>query len=65
LEGYVQGALKLYRYPDRPEFVPINNSDLIDKYIKFYQMGHLNSIEQLLSLYPDFEDEVNRISNNE
>ena len=60
LEEYVtEGILKLYRYPDRPNFIPIDNSDLIDKYIRFYQMGNLGDIKRLLSLYPEFEDEVN------
>lgn len=60
LERYQEkGILKLYRYPDRPDFIPLDNSDLIDKYINFYNMGHSNSINQLLSLYPEFKEEVN------
>lgn len=53
------GLLNIYRYPNRIGSIPLDNSDLIDKYINFYNMGHTKSIEQLLSLYPEFTDEVN------
>lgn len=65
LEEYQEeGTLKLYKYPDRPDFVPLDNSDLIEKYIKFYDMGHSNSINQLLTLYPEFTEEVNNRLDN-
>ena len=64
LEEYKkEGVLKLYRYPERPDFIPLDNSDLIDKYIHFYNTGHYNSINELLALYPEFAEEVsNRLS---
>lgn len=60
------GILKLYRYPARPSFVPLDNSDLIDKSIYLYKKGHLNIIKSLLKYYPEFADEVNsRLNDNE
>ncbi len=60
LEEYTKtGILKLYHYPDRPDSIPLDNSDLIDRYIKHYRNGHVNSIVNLLNLYPEFTEEVN------
>lgn len=58
------GKLRLYKYPERPEFIPLDNSDLIDKYICFYEMGHQDSINQLLTYYPEFTEEVHARLNN-
>jgi len=59
LKGEEQkGNIIIYRYPNRPEYVPQDNSDLIDKYIKFYQLGFKDSIDQLLSTYPELNDKV-------
>jgi len=54
-----KGLLKLYRYPDRPDYIPLDNSDLIDKYIFFKEKGIDSAIESLLKVYPEFEEMVN------
>ncbi len=53
-----KGKIKVYHYPDRPKSVPLDNSDLIDKYIKFELGGKKGSIEYLLSQYPEFTEKV-------
>ena len=50
-----KGNIKIYKYPDRPNNIPLDNSDLIDKYIKFELNGIKGAIESLLTVYPEFE----------
>lgn len=52
------GRLKLYKYPDRPEYIPLDNSDLIEKYIKFENQGIAGAITSLLVVYPEFKERV-------
>lgn len=52
------GNIKIYRYPERPFFVPLDNSDLIDKYIGFEERGLTGAINRLLDIYPEFTDQV-------
>ena len=52
------GLLKLYEYLSRPEYIPLDNSDLIDTYIKFENLGIKDSIVSLLSVYPEFKEQV-------
>lgn len=49
----------MYFYPDRPPFIPLDNSDLIEKYITYERNGVNGAIESLLSVYPEFEESVN------
>lgn len=49
-----EGKIKVYRYPSRPENVPLNNSDLIDKYIMFERQGLTGAVNDLLEIYPEF-----------
>lgn len=56
-----QGKLNIFRYPDRPSFIPLDNSDLIEKYVGFSKMGHSNAISDLLRVYPEFQDRVEEI----
>lgn len=48
------GNLKIYQYPDRPNNIPLDNSDLIDRYINFEQNGIHGAIKNLLTVYPEF-----------
>lgn len=57
-----EGNITIYRYPNRPSDVPLDNSDLIDKYIEFERRGLQGSIDRLLRIYPEFEMDV-RIQN--
>ena len=49
------GNLKIYKYPNRPNYIPLDNSDLIDKYINFELIGIKGAIKSLLAIYPEFE----------
>lgn len=51
-----KGNLILYRYPNRPLDVPLDNSDLIEEYIKFEEEGLTGAISMLLNIYPEFRD---------
>lgn len=53
-----KGNIIIYRYPNRPKDMPLDNSDLIDKFIKFEKRGLKGAINDLLRVYPEFESEV-------
>lgn len=53
-----EGNLTIYHYPNRPSSIPFDNSDLIDKYIMFYNNGNSHAIDSLLECYPEFREEV-------
>lgn len=55
-----KGNITIYRYPNRPEYVPLDNSDLIDKYIKFEEKGLVGAIDDLLRIYPEFKDIIDK-----
>ena len=58
IEEEEKGNIIIYRYPDRPKGMPLDNSDLIDKYIHFEEIGLNGSIDQLLRVYPEFKSIV-------
>ncbi len=60
-----QGNLNLYFYPDRPSYVPIDNSDLIKIYINYEKKGIKGAVHKLLLEYPEFTSEVENIISNE
>ena len=49
-----QGEIKLYLFPDRPDFIPKDNSDLIPKVIKWQNNGF--NIDKFFQLYPELKD---------
>ncbi len=55
-----KGNLIMYRYPNRPKEIPLDNSDLIDKYIFFENSGIKGAIDSLLKVYPEFKEEVKK-----
>lgn len=57
-EEELKGNIKVYHYPNRPLNVPLDNSDLIDKYINFELSGKGGSISYLLEIYPEFINQV-------
>ena len=59
-----KGNLIIYRYPNRPKDMPIDNSDLIEKYIKFERQGLKGSIDRLLEVYPEFKEKVESLRDN-
>lgn len=60
-----QGLIRVMRYPERLKDVPLDNSDLIEKYVRYYKNGKTNAINQLLSIYPDFKDRVEALLQEE
>lgn len=58
LEEEEKGNVTVYRYPNRPKEMPLDNSDLIEKYIRFEQQGLKGSITRLLSIYPEFTSKI-------
>ena len=53
-----KGNIIIYRYPNRPQDMPLDNSDLIEKYFNFEKQGINGAIQKLLSIYPEFRDIV-------
>lgn len=56
-----QGNIKIFRYPNRPENIPLDNSDLIEKYIKYEESGLTGAISELIAVYPEFKERVSKI----
>lgn len=48
----------IYRYPDRPLDMPLDNSDLIERYISFEEQGIKGAVADLLRVYPEFLSDV-------
>ena len=63
IEEEEKGNITIYRYPNRPKNVPLDNSDLIEKYISFEKKGLANSITRLLSIYPEFAERIEEKEN--
>lgn len=55
------GNIIVYRYPNRPKDMPLDNSDLIEKYISFEKRGIEGAVSDLLSVYPEFSDIVEEL----
>lgn len=49
------GELELYLYPNRPDFIPKDNRDLIPKVIKWEKRGV--NIEPFFKLYPELKEQ--------
>ena len=48
------GEIKLYLYPDRPKNIPLDNSDLIPKVIRWHKNGF--DINKFYNLYPELKE---------
>lgn len=58
------GELKLYLYPNRPSFLPKDNSDLIPKVIRWGKRGI--NIETFFTLYPELKEQyLKQLNENE
>ena len=55
-----KGNIIIYRYPDRPQDVPIDNSDLIEKFIRFEKNGIKGAVDRLLRVYPEFKEKIKK-----
>ena len=54
--------LKLYLYPNRPDNIPLDNSDLIKKVIKWYKNGF--DINKFYELYPELKEQFIKALND-
>lgn len=64
IEEEKQGNIIVYRYPNRPKNIPLDNSDLIEKYISFENQGLTGSVSKLLSIYPEFSNIVEELKHS-
>ena len=55
-----KGNIIIYRYPSRPQDVPIDNSDLIEKFIRFEKNGIKGAVDRLLRVYPEFKEKIKK-----
>ena len=55
-----EGLIKLYLYPERPDRIPYDNSDLISKVIRWQKNGF--DINKFYKLYPELKDKFLQIS---
>lgn len=55
------GKIKLYLYPDRPGFIPLDNSDLIPKIMRFEKNEF--DVNKFLNLYPELESKYREAKN--
>ena len=56
------GKIKLYLYPERPKNIPLDNSDLIKKVIRWQKNGF--DINKFYDLYPELKDKYIESLNN-
>lgn len=58
LEEEKKGNIVIFRYPNRPKGMPIDNADLIDKFVEFENRGLKGAIKDLLKVYPELAIKV-------
>ena len=60
IELHQTGRIQLNFYPQRPDDMPIDNRDLIPKYINLYRAsaGKSKALDDLLSVYPEFRGDL-------
>lgn len=58
------GDMKIYRYPNKPDFIPDDDSDLVYKYVKFENMGHRGSVDNLIYYFPELKEKAFSLLNN-
>ena len=49
-----EGKIKLYLYPERPDRIPLDNSDLIPRVKRWEQNGY--NVQKFFDLYPELVD---------
>lgn len=67
LKKYVDsGELNIYTYDQKPSFIPEDDIDMLKVGFRLYLMGGKNEdrLKKLLTLYPQFEQEVNVLLEN-
>lgn len=57
-----KGKLQLFIFPDKPEYIPYDDSDLIKKAIYFYKnSGDTGMIDYCAERHPHLKNELNKI----
>ena len=58
------GKIKLYHYPDKPESIPSDNSDLIEKQLMYQEKSQKDvtkkCFERLVLLHPELLNKINQ-----
>lgn len=52
------GLIKIYRYPNRPNYIPSDDSDLTDRYIRLEKEGIVGATAKLLTTHPELKERV-------
>lgn len=60
LEEEKKENIIIFRYPNRPKNMPLDNSDLIDKFVDFEKRGLKGAVDDLLRVYPEFTSRVEK-----
>ena len=58
VEEEQKGNIIIYRYPNRPKDMPLDNSKKKKKYILFEKNGIKGAIAELIDIYPEFVKKV-------
>lgn len=60
-----EGKIKLYLYPEKPDYLPSNDYDLIKNAAVIYAMNNSNAciFDELLEIHSDFKDAVEFVKN--
>lgn len=56
-----EGKIRLYLYPERPKNIPLDNSDLIPKVIRWHKNGF--DISKFFEIYPELKEKYNSAIN--
>lgn len=48
--------INLYLYPNRPDYIPLDNSDLIPKFARYNKNSR--AVESFLQIYPELKDKL-------
>ena len=51
-----RGDVNLYLYPNRPDYIPLDNSDLIPKFARYNKNSR--AVESFLQIYPELKDKL-------
>ena len=64
-EAEKQGLVKLYRYPNKPQNMKQDGSNILDKWRRYRKMGKefdKNAFDRLAYLHPELLDNINELS---
>ena len=64
-EAEKQGLVKLYRYPNKPQNMKQDGSNILDKWRRYREMGKefdKNAFDRLAYLHPELLDNINELS---